>query len=371
MAVVEQFPAEMQKWAADVCAAPGGKATQLETRLPGGCLLVANEVVGNRIKPLGENLERWGSDQAVITSLDVRRLADLLPDMFTGVLVDAPCSGEGLFRRSPEARAEWSPAHVEGSARRQRALLEQAAILVGFGGSLIYSTCTFAPEENEQVVGGFLASHPNWRLEPIAGFARGRSDWDDHGVDLSGMARLWPHQIEGDGHTIAHLVRDENDFRFETPPVLDLVKDAPPAAMEAFLAFAQELFPSVEFDNILVQQGDLLMMLPAEGYDLGAVPMVRRGIVAGTFAGGRFTPAHGLAMTLAVGECQRVEALDFEEAARFLSGETLNKPGAPGWALMAFDGFPLGWGKRSGDVIKNHYPKGLRRPVASWMSAAG
>jgi 16S rRNA C967 or C1407 C5-methylase (RsmB/RsmF family)/NOL1/NOP2/fmu family ribosome biogenesis protein len=372
MSVAEQMPLAGGEWVADLCAAPGGKATQIESRLLPESTLVANEVLGSRIKPLGENLERWGAASAVITNLELRHIVDPLPGMFQSVLVDAPCSGEGLFRRSLEARAEWSLAHVEGSARRQRGLLEQAARLVGTGGSLIYSTCTFAPEENEQVVAGFLADHPNWHLDPIPGFAPGRSDWDDRGFDLSGMARLWPHQAEGDGHTIARLIRDDVDLSLDTPPLLELFEDASPAAQQAFLAFSDEILsPSLSFQNVSIQQRDLLMFLPPGAVDLHALPMVRKGIVAGTVNGDRFTPAHGLAMSLPASLCRRVEPLDFEEAARYLSGETLTKPGEPGWVMLTFDGFPLGWGKRSGDVIKNHYPKGLRRPVASWMSAAG
>lgn len=371
MSVVEQMPLTQGGWVVDLCAAPGGKSTQIETRLPPQAALVANDVVGSRIKPLGENLERWGASATVITNLEIRRIVDPLPGMFQGVLVDAPCSGEGLFRRAPEARAEWSLAHVEGSARRQRGLLEQAAKLVGFGGSLTYSTCTFAPEENEQVIAGFLADHPNWHLDPIPGFAPGRSDWDERGFDLSGMARLWPHQVEGDGHTVARLMRDDVDPHLDTPPLLEFFEDASAAAHGIFDEFSHEVLnPLIPFENILIQQRDLLMFLPADAIDLRALPMVRKGIMAGTLNGARFTPAHGLAMTLPASLCPRVEPLDFEEAAHYLSGETITRSGKPGWVLMAFDGFPLGWGKRSGDVIKNHYPKGLRRPVASWMSAA-
>ncbi|MCO5221711.1 MAG: RsmB/NOP family class I SAM-dependent RNA methyltransferase [Thermomicrobiales bacterium] len=369
MAPVEQLPLTTGAWFADVCASPGGKSTQIEPRMTQGSLLVSNEVVGSRIKPLGENLERWGADEAVITSLEVRRLAEILPNMFDYVLVDAPCSGEGLFRRSPEARAEWSIAHVEGSARRQRALLEQAAKLVGVEGTLVYSTCTFAPEENEQVIANFLYDHLEWSLAPIEGFAPGHSDWDERGFDLSEMARLWPHQLEGDGHTIARLVRSGADPMEDPQAIFEAVKEAPPAAQDAFSAFVVDSIPSFVADSVLMQQGELLMLLPSQATDLNALPMVRKGVWAGTFSGGRFTPAHGLAMLLTPQMCRLTEALDFEEAARYLSGETLTKPGKPGWVLIAFDGFPLGWGKRSGDVIKNHYPKGLRRPVASWLSA--
>jgi 16S rRNA C967 or C1407 C5-methylase (RsmB/RsmF family)/NOL1/NOP2/fmu family ribosome biogenesis protein len=374
MAVVGQLLLDAETWVADVCSAPGGKATQIEDRLGEASLLVANEMVGSRVKALGENLERWGAAQTVITNLEVHRIADVLPSAFDEVLVDAPCSGEGLFRRSPDARGEWSPAHVEGSARRQRALLEQAARLASPGGDLIYSTCTFAPEENEQVIAAFLDTHAAWSLDPIDDerLAPGRSDWAETEHDLSGMARLWPHRLEGDGHTIAILHRDDNDFDdqipFEPPAA---IPNAPDSVQDLFGDFVERVIPGFTIESYLLKLGETLMFLPMMGSAAYSLPMVRKGLWAGTYAPDRFTPSHALALYLQPDQCSNVETLDFEEAARYLSGETLSKPGAPGWVLIAFDGFPLGWGKRSGDVIKNHYPKGLRRPAASWMSAAG
>ena len=375
MAVVGQMLLDEETWVADLCAAPGGKATQIEERLGVESILVANETVGSRVKALGENLERWGTTQTVITNLEVHRIADILPSGFDEVLVDAPCSGEGLFRRSPEARAEWSPAHVEGSARRQRALLEQAARLVSPGGNLVYSTCTFAPEENEQVIAAFLDAHPAWGLDPIADerFAPGRSDWADTGHDLSGMARLWPHRLEGDGHTMAILHRGDDDFDIARDIPLDApapIPTAPAPAQEMFGDFVQRVIPGFSIESYLLKLGESLVMLPPMGSVAYTLPMVRKGLWVGTYAPDRFTPSHALALYLHPSHCSNVETLDFEEAARYLSGETLTKPGKPGWVLIAFDGFPLGWGKRSGDVIKNHYPKGLRRPISSWMSAA-
>ncbi|MEZ4506897.1 MAG: RsmB/NOP family class I SAM-dependent RNA methyltransferase [Thermomicrobiales bacterium] len=207
MAPVEQMDFSTVEWVVDACAAPGGKATQIHDHLRETGILVANELVGSRVKALGENLERWGTEKALITNLEIGRIATLQGSNFGEVLVDAPCSGEGLFRRSPEARTEWSVAHVEGSARRQRALLDAAARLVAVDGYLVYSTCTFAPEENEQVIAAFLDDHPAWTLErlQLPGATPGRTDWADTTHDLSGMARLWPHRIEGDGHTIARL----------------------------------------------------------------------------------------------------------------------------------------------------------------------
>ena len=363
-----------RQWVADVCAAPGGKSTQILSELDDWSLLVANEVVGSRVKPLGENLERWGACQAVITNQEINRIATLQNGQFDRVLVDAPCSGEGLFRRTPEARTEWSPAHVEGSARRQHGLLEAAARLVVPGGDLVYSTCTFAPEENEQVIAAFLDAHPDWKLVPIdpdllPGSTGGRTDWANTVHDLSGMTRLWPHRIEGDGHTLARLHRIDGPH--DTPQRNTTSNPPPrsPSARHQLTAFLEAFAPGYHLEGSPIQQGDSLFLLPPAADRLDSFPMIRKGLWLGTLAPGRFTPSHAFALALRPAESALAEPLDLEESARYLSGETLTRPGEPGWVLLTFDGFPLGWGKRSGDVIKNHYPKGLRRPVSSWMSA--
>ena len=150
----------------DLAAAPGGKATLAAGRLGDRGVVVANEVQRSRVQALADNLDRWGSPRTVLAGDTVARLAAALPGVFDRVLLDAPCSGEGLFRRNPAAAAQWRPGHVPGSAERQRGLLADAARLVRPGGLLVYSTCTFAPEENEQQVAGFLAAHPSWELLP-------------------------------------------------------------------------------------------------------------------------------------------------------------------------------------------------------------
>src|SRR5512132_3484273 len=195
----------------DLAAAPGGKATLVAGRLGGRGVVVANEVQRGRVQALADNLDRWGSGRTMLAADTVARLAERLPGRFDRVLLDAPCSGEGLFRRTPAAAAQWRPGHVRGSAERQRALLADAALLVRPGGVLVYSTCTFAPEENERQVAGFLAAHPGWRLLDIPGhegFAAGRPDWAPDGpAELVRTVRLWPHRLRGEGHFVAKLGR--------------------------------------------------------------------------------------------------------------------------------------------------------------------
>ena len=195
----------------DLAAAPGGKATQAAARLGGDGVVVANEVQRSRVQALADNLDRWGSWRTVLAAETVAGLAGRLPGAFDRVLLDAPCSGEGLFRRNPAAAAQWRPGHVRGSAERQRGLLADAARLVGPGGVLVYSTCTFAPEENEGQIAWFLTTHPDWEVLDLPmhpGFAPGRPDWTPAGPpDLTRTVRLWPHHLRGEGHFIAKLGR--------------------------------------------------------------------------------------------------------------------------------------------------------------------
>jgi 16S rRNA C967 or C1407 C5-methylase (RsmB/RsmF family) len=211
MAVGEALDVRPGQRVLDLAAAPGGKTTLAAGRLGDRGVVVANELQRSRVQALADNLDRWGSWRTAIASETVARLAERLPGEFDRVLLDAPCSGEGLFRRNPAAAAQWRPGHVRGSAERQRGLLADAARLVGPGGVLAYSTCTFAPEENEQQVAGFLAAHPGWEVGDIPwheGFAPGRPDWAPGGPpDLARTVRLWPHQVRGEGHFIAKLVR--------------------------------------------------------------------------------------------------------------------------------------------------------------------
>jgi 16S rRNA C967 or C1407 C5-methylase (RsmB/RsmF family) len=197
----------------DLAAAPGGKSTHIAARLAGQGVLVANEVHPKRVWALAENLERWGARNAIVLNEGPERLADHLAGHFDGVLLDAPCSGEGLFRKNPAARLEWSPALVDGCARRQDALLAKAAKLVRPGGVLVYSTCTFSPEENEGVVSRFLRDHSEFELAStvrLPGFQPGHPEWaPDRGPDaLRRAIRIWPHIGPGEGHFAAVLRRE-------------------------------------------------------------------------------------------------------------------------------------------------------------------
>ena len=383
MAVVEALDIRPGQKVLDLASAPGGKTTHIASLLGGQGILVANEVEGGRIKALGENLERWGTPNVVVTNDTAERLATLLGPTFDRVLVDAPCSGEGMFRKNAGARAEWSPAHVVGCATRQARILEQAARLVHQHGLLLYSTCTFAPEENEQRIAAFLDTHPDWELVDIPkqhGFVAARPDWvpGRPRPELTRAVRLWPHHLAGEGHFMALLMNHEETSRADQAGT-ELRRAAthgrarergrsrqPEAesgsrdAVSAWRAFQHSsLRISLPAERLLSRR-EQLYLLPAEAPSMDGLNIVRPGLWLGTAKPGRFEPSHALALALDVDEAQLTVALSEQEAARYLKGETIERAGPDGWALVTLHGRHLGWGRRVGTVVKNFYPKGLR-----------
>jgi 16S rRNA C967 or C1407 C5-methylase (RsmB/RsmF family)/NOL1/NOP2/fmu family ribosome biogenesis protein len=348
----------------DLAAAPGGKTTLVAGRLGDRGVVVANELQRSRVQALADNLDRWGSWRTAIAGETVVRLADRLPGMFDRVLLDAPCSGEGLFRRNPAAAAQWRPGHVRGSADRQRGLLTDAAALVPPGGFLVYSTCTFAPEENEQQVAGFLAAHAGWEVGDIPwheGFAPGRPDWSPGGPpDLARTVRLWPHRVRGEGHFIAKLVRRGAAERVARPGKVRRRLSTGPRTgpLEGWQGFAADAF-SGEMAGVTAI-GERVYRVPDPELADAGVRMVRPGLLLGRERPGRFEPAHALAMAVDPTMARRVREVEDRAAAAWLRGETLDSTGAGGWTLVVWKGWPLGWGRAVGGTLKNHYPKGLR-----------
>ncbi len=339
----------------DLCAAPGGKSTQIAAALAGEGLLVCNEPVPSRAKILSRNIERMGIPNALVVSAQPEALAARWAGAFDAVLVDAPCSGEGMFRRHPETRAEWTPAAPAGCAERQRRILGYAAAMLRPGGRLVYSTCTLSPEENEETVRWFLREHPDFSSCPFS------LPGDDGALDApEGMLRLYPHRVRGEGHFMACLRRAG-----DAPPV-DLLRPAAerlsppaPAVRAAYEAFAGHLcgLPPAN-----AQLGDALLSAP-DLPPLDGVRVLRAGVQLGVLKGKVFAPDHALAMALSPACGLPSLALNREEALRYQSGEALPAPeGMSGWALAVYEGLVLGFGKASGGQFKNHYPKGLRRP---------
>jgi NOL1/NOP2/sun family putative RNA methylase len=352
----------------DLAAAPGGKSTHLASLLQGEGYLVANEIHPRRVWELAQNLERWGVKNASITNETPQRLVDHFGACFDKVLLDAPCSGEGMFRKSEAARLDWSPALVESCARRQSQLIEQAARLVRPGGSLLYTTCTFSAEEDEGVIAAFIESHPEFELQEIThqgGFASGYTAWNygrqpvDLGMDMEQVVRLYPHRIRGEGHFLALLRRMDGETarspRYQPDPT------PTPQARRLLKQFSSASLSAWSDEGRLAQHGSYLYKIHPQCPDLKGLHVIHPGLWLGTLKVNRFEPSQALAMILKPGEALRVMQLDEDETVGYLQGKALPAPQQEaGWTLLTIDGFPLGWGKCSQGVVKNYYPRGLR-----------
>ena len=328
----------------DLCAAPGGKTTQIAGRMGGEGFLLCNEYSSKRAKILSRNIERMAVPNALVTNEDTAALAKRFPGFFDRVLVDAPCSGEGMFRKEEAAVTDWSQETVEMCARRQAEILHNAAQLVRPGGRLVYSTCTFAPEENEMAVAAFLDSHPEFTPEII------KAPWF---VPVeNGGHRLWPHKLLGEGHFAAVLRKTGGDEA-----------DVPLAAGEKlpkeWQSFAKDLGIRLP-EGKAVSFGQNLYWAPADMPDIRKLKVLRPGLELGVVKKDRFEPAHALALWLK--DCARVQdfGADSEEMKAYIHGDVVPSE-KKGWCLVTADGRSIGWGKGDGRVLKNHYPKGLRR----------
>ena len=328
----------------DLCAAPGGKTTQIAGRMQGEGFLLCNEYSPKRAKILSRNIERLGVANALVTNETVENLAARLEGFFDRVLVDAPCSGEGMFRKEEAAITDWSQETVEMCARRQADILDSAAKLLKSGGRLVYSTCTFAPEENELAVEAFLQKHPEFSAENVD------APWFTPAGE--GMFRLWPHKLLGEGHFAAVLRKNTGEE--EDAPLLSGTK-----LPKEWTDFAKELDIRLP-DGKAVMFGQNLYWAPEDMPELKKLKVLRPGLELGEVKKGRFEPAHALALWLK--DCKNTEsyAPDSAKMAAYIHGDVVSSE-KKGWCLVKAGDYSIGWGKGDGRVLKNHYPKGLRR----------
>ena len=328
----------------DLCAAPGGKTTQIAGKMGGQGLLVCNEIHPKRAKILSQNVERMAISNALVLNEAPATLAQRFPGFFDRILVDAPCSGEGMFRKEAAAVADWTEELVDMCARRQGEILDAAAKMLRPGGRLVYSTCTFAPREDEEAVAAFLARHPDFAPEKVD------APWFTPGEN--GSFRLWPHKLLGEGHFAAVLRRMDGNGEDGNS-----VSGAP--LPDGWLRFAREQGISLPAGKA-VRFGDTMFWAPEEMPDISRLRVLRPGLELGTLKKDRLEPAHALALWLRPREGDTRLAPDSPELAGYLRGETI--PGSRrGFQLVCAGEYTLGWAKGDGQILKNHYPKGLRR----------
>lgn len=351
----------------DLCAAPGGKSTQLATYLGDSGLLVSNEINTQRSRILSQNIERMGIKNAIVTNEDSFVLASHFPGFFNAIQVDAPCSGEGMFRKLPEAIEQWSMENVAICAARQKEILDNAAVMLKPGGVIVYSTCTFSREENEDVIEYFLERHTDFTLEE--------------------MERFWPHKVDGEGHFVAKLVRRGSvDTGFKSDRQTKKIKNnknrknetKPSLTKENMKLLSEFLDETISEDmaawiknSRLVMFGEQLYRLPDMEVDIKGLKVQRAGLHIGEFKKQRFEPSHSLALALKLNDAKNVVKLtcDNPQTIGFFNGQSVmlsDEQAAEckkGWALVCVDGYTAGWGKVNGTQVKNHYPKGLRNKI--------
>ena len=353
MAPVSALPIQPGDYVLDLCAAPGGKSTQAAEKLSSEGLLIANEIIPKRAEILAENIERLGISNVVVTNDSPERLAKRFPEFFDKIIVDAPCSGEGMFRKEPQAIDEWSIAHTETCAVRQRNILDCAITMLRPGGYLVYSTCTFASVENEENAEYILSEYPEMELSEIN--LDGLSDGitpksSEH--DMKYTKRVFPHLAKGEGHFIA-LFKKSGQSHKRTPTSFE---NTPPDVYRAF----EKSFLNITLNGNFISYGEHLYFMK-DDINFDKIRVTRPGLYLGICKKGRFEPSHALALALNANDFKNTLSLssDSSELTKYLHGEVIPCD-TDGWTVVLSDGFPIGWGKSSGGVLKNHFPKKYR-----------
>lgn len=400
----------------DLCAAPGGKSTELAARLAGKGLLVANDISNARAKALLRNLELFGTARLLVTNETPEALAQRFPSCFNAIQVDAPCSGEGMFRKDPAAAELWNLGKVRQCAAVQKSILERAWEMLMPGGYLMYSTCTFAPEENEQIISWALNRFPDAELMEIPdryeGFSPGHPEWADGDPRLARCIRIWPHCMAGEGHFMALLQKQSEGMTYLEEIGADFQAAARPALLEEELPAEQETISrkkkkkqgkkssrqsenqtrggaagpdgeelrqledfladveGIGISDIQQYGGKAYLTSPLPG-SIRGMNFLRSGCFVGEWKKNRFEPAQPLAMLLSASRFANAWSMPAEDGriAKYLRGETITLDEEEiaagtlknGWVLVCVEDYPLGWAKYAGGVLKNKYPATWRK----------
>lgn len=340
----------------DLCAAPGGKSTQVAAKLGQSGILVSNDISASRAKALLKNIENFGVRNFIVTSETPERLASRCEGYFDKILIDAPCSGEGMFRKDEGAIKSWETHGVEYCCDLQREILEQAAKMLKVGGMMLYSTCTFSPEENEGMMQEFMDKHPEFKvvpLEPVGGIAQGRPEWIEADASLKGALRLWPHHLEGEGHFVCLLQKtwgeEDNCERLKPKKT---IKD-----YEVMKEFIEEN-TYLPLDLPVIEHSGKIYLVAEDAPALKGLRIVRSGMLLGELKNKRFEPSYALVLGYPKEMFKHTIDFTVDDAniVKYLKGETLLHEAAKGYHVICVDGYPLGWVKAQNNTLKNQYP---------------
>ena len=371
MTPASRLPVEPGEKILDVCAAPGGKATELGAKLKGQGVLIANDISNSRARGLLKNLELFGIGNMMVISEEPGKLVEYFPEYFDKILIDAPCSGEGMFRKDKKMVKAWEEHGPEFFSKLQRSIITQAAAMLKPGGMILYSTCTFDPLENEQTVEYLLETCPEFticEMQGYEGFCEGRSEYvKDHSEEYRKTVRIFPHKMQGEGHYLALLKKGDAVESINEKPLKQ--KNGMKKIPEELEQFLKELTWDIDRSRLDIREERVYYM--PEGLPmLKGVRFLRSGLLLGEVKKNRFEPSQALAMCLKKEEYPRILDLPVsdERVIKYLKGETLDVEDITsrkekGWYLVCVDGYPLGFGKLANQTLKNKYLPGWR-----WMS---
>lgn len=359
MMVIENADIRTDDVVFDMCAAPGGKSTHILSKLNNTGLLIANEINEKRAKILSENIERMGAKNALVISVDPLDLNEEFNGFFDKVIIDAPCSGEGMFRKDEEAIQDWSQDKVNSCSMIQKKLISKAYDLVKENGLIIYSTCTFSPEENEEVIAYLLSKYTDLELLPTI-----KTPQIEDGLgQLKECSRFYFHKFNGEGHFIAKIKKLGKSSPIKKTKSLSL-KPISKAEKEIVNQFVIEFLENFPLNFPIYNFNNHLYSLFYDGIlpNLDYISLKRFGLHLGEIKKGRFEPSHALALTLKPEQVKNVINFSSEsiEIMKYLRGETINYKGNTHYNLITVDNYSLAWGKLVDGVIKNNVPKGLR-----------
>ena len=360
MATAECVEVQPDWWVLDMCAAPGGKSSQLRNKLGENGILISNEIIPSRCKILTGNVERLGFRNTATTCMDPSRVAKVFPETFDLVMVDAPCSGEGMFRKDDTAIREWSVDNVLHCAQRQAGILEHAATVLKPGGYLVYATCTFSLEENEMVVDGFLQAHPDFELVPVKEAVRAHTDdgiafEGCHCQNLQDARRFYPHKSRGEGQFMAVLHDTRPALPRHPAPKKAAAKPDP-----VVVSFLNDVLTHYDPQHLAIYNGNPVYVTPELVLDKGVA--FSCGVTIGEIRKNYIQPHHQFFMAMGSRFKRQIElAPDSEELERYLHGEEISVDCDNGWAVITTQGCTVGGVKVVSGRAKNHYPKGLRK----------
>ncbi len=344
----------------DLCSAPGGKSTQIACKLNSSGLLVSNDISASRIKALVKNIELYGVKNAIVLNETPERLSNKFTSFFDKILVDAPCSGEGMFRKDQSAVKSWSIHSNQKCSVMQKDILEHAGHMLKPGGYILYSTCTFSPDENECIISDFLEKNKNFSLVSLpkhSGIQNGRSNWCKDDFELEKCARFWPHKLKGEGHFLALLRKNDGQY-IEYKEEINVIDKKKIYSYYDFCS--QNLIKT--FEGNFQMYGEYLYLAPNGLPNLNGIKVIRPGWFLGLIKKDRFEPSHMMSVSLKSSDFRNIINFNSKskDVLRYLKGETLNTDSPKGYNVVCVDGFTLGWAKSGEGILKNNYPAGWR-----------